>query len=490
MSEVVLTSELIESFAGVFLSPRYDDARPTAQFHRDGWKLYSSEVKQAMIIAPRDHAKSTAFTFDYILAEALFRKSRYIILIGSTEEMAQEQLVNISDELHENEDLRREFRISKFPVDSKTDVIVEMDDGYQFRILARGAEQRIRGRMWKGMRPDLMVCDDMEDDEQVESVDRRSKFRRWFFRAAKQALSKRGRIRVHGTILHEDSLLNRLRKNSVWKHLFYKAHAAFDDFSDILWPERWSEPELRLKRQEFIDDNDASGYSQEVLNDPFDNSEPYLRKVDFLPMSEEDHELPKLIAVGCDFAVSTRDKANRTSFTIGGKCHRNFVHFLDEYVGRWDTLEWIDVMFDIQLRYNPEVFFVEDGVIWKSILPTLNREMQIRDVWLNCHAVLPVKDKAVRGRAWQKKMRAGGCRFDKSAPWYPGFEAECLRFTGRGDAIADDQFDSAALLVKGFDLLAEVEEDDFEDEDEQEVNFHNRGMRSRNTGGRSQVTGY
>lgn len=486
MDKVTLSSELIESFAGVFLSPRYDDARPTAQFHRDAWKLYCSDVKQAMVIAPRDHAKSTALTFDYILAEALFRRSSYIILVGSTEEMAQEQLTNISDELHENEVLRKEFRIKSFPVDSKTDIVVECADGHCFRILARGSEQRIRGRMWKGKRPDLLVCDDMEDDEQVENADRRVKFRKWFFRAAKQALSKSGRIRVHGTILHEDSLLSRLRKNSVWQHLFYKAHEGFDDFSNILWPERWTEQELRAKRQEFIEDNDASGYSQEVLNDPFDNSEQYLRKSDFLPMDEADRRAPKRIAVGCDFAVSTKDRANRTSFTVGGKCSRNLLHYIDQYVGRWDTQRWMELMFDIQRKYSPDVWFVEDGVIWKSIAPTLYKEMQTRDIWLNCQPLLPVRDKATRGRPFQKRMSAGGCRFDKESDWYVPFEAELLRFTGRGDAIADDQFDSAAILAKGFDTLTEVEEEDFESEDEIEM----RMTDPRKYLGRSAVTGY
>jgi hypothetical protein len=490
VKRVELNSALIESFAGIFLSPRYDDARPTAQFHREAWDLYCSPCKQCMVIAPRDHAKSTALTFDYILAEVLFRNSDYVILIGATEEMAQEQMTNISDELHENEDLRREFKVSHFITDSKTDLIVEMADGHRFRILARGAEQRIRGRMWNGKRPNLLVCDDMEDDEQVENNDRRIKFRKWFFRAAKQALSKSGKIRVHGTILHEDSLLNRLKKNSVWKHKFYKAHKSFDDFSEILWPERWTKSELFMKRQEFIDDNDGAGYSQEMLNDPFDNSEQYLRKADFIAMTDADRDEPKLIAVGCDFAVSTGDKANRTSFTVGGKDTKNILHFIDQFVGRWDTLEWIDVLFDIQVSHRPEVFFVEDGVIWKSMYPTIKKEMQIRDIWMNFQTVLPVKDKATRGRPYQKRMRGGGCHYDKSAEWYPPFEAECLRFTGRGGAVADDQFDSAALLAKGFDLLAEVEEEDFMDDEEAEVIFHNRVHHSRNQGGRSSTTGY
>ena len=118
MKTATPSAELVEAFAGAYLSPRYDDAKPTPQFHREAWALYVSPCKQAGCIAPRDHAKSTGLTFDYILAEACFRWSDYIILIGSTEDKAAEQLSNISEELHTNEDLRIDFGIVAF--DSET----------------------------------------------------------------------------------------------------------------------------------------------------------------------------------------------------------------------------------------------------------------------------------------------------------------------------------------------------------------------------------
>ena len=76
--------------------------------------------------------------------------------------------------------------------------------------------------------------------------------------------------------------------------------------------------------------------------------------------------------------------------------------------------------------------------------------------------------------------------FDKDAEWYPAYEAENMRFTGTGDAMADDQFDSTAILVKGFELAADVEPEDFLDEDE----VYLRRTDPRDTGGRSAVTGY
>jgi len=401
--------------------------------------------------------------------------------------MAIEHLGDIANELRENEELIRDFKIREFVTDQKTDIIVKCEDGYEFRLIARGAEQKIRGRKWQGKRPGLIVFDDIEDDEQVENRDRRKKFRRWFFRACKQALRDGGKMRGHGTILHEDSLLSHLMRNREWNSVIYKAHAGFDDFTDILWPEKFPEKRLRSIRQEFINEGDSSGYSQEYLNDPFDFEDAYLRKDDFLPMKDDDYDTSKIVCAAVDFAVSKADAANRTSFSIGGKDINNILHFTDQRLGRWDSLEIVEEFFSVQKRHNPEMIFVEDGVIWKSIYPVLAREMQKRDIWISLKPIMPVKDKAVRGRSLQKRMRAGGCRFDMKAEWYPGFEAELLKFTGTSEATLDDQFDSAALLSRGFEEFREVEDDDFQTEEEEEFEHM---AKQYNHSGRSAVTGY
>lgn len=485
-----LTAELIESFAGMYLSPRYDDLKPTPPFHRAAWALYASDAPQCEVVAPRDHAKSSALTFDYGLAEVCFRTSDYVIIIGSTEDMAAEQLSNIREELAENEPLRQDFSIKEFEQDSKTDIIVRCTDGHRFRILARGAEQKIRGKMWKGKRPNLILGDDMEDDEQVENKERRAKFRRWFFRAAKQALSQSGKIRVHGTILHEDSLLNRLRKNKTWKHLYYKAHAGFNDFSNLLWPERWTEAKLKARRQEFIEDGDSPGYSQEFLNEPGDTANPFLRRDDWLPMYEEDFAKSMIMGVGVDFAISKKDKANRTSFTIGGKSSENLIYIRDQRVDRLDTLQIVEEFFSVQQAWKPACFWVEDGQIWKAVAPVLYKLMIKRDLFLNIIPRPATSDKAVRAVPFQKYHRARAMRFDKGASWYAGYEEECMKFKVESEATLDDQFDSTAHLVAGFEGMAEIEADDFTSEEEFRMEYESRRMRKTASAGRSAVTGY
>lgn len=494
-----LTAEMIEAFAGVYLSPRYDSPQPTPPFHRECWTRYCADDPAAATAAPRNHAKSTGLTHDFILANVCFRTEDYVIMVGSSEEMAIEHLGDIANEFRENEHLIRDFKVKGFLVEQKTDIVIECEDGHQFRIVARGAEQKIRGRKWRGKRPGLIVCDDLEDDEQVENKDRRRKFSRWFFRACKQALRDGGRIRVHGTILHVDSLLNHLMKNKSWKSRLYKAHKAFNDFTQILWPEKFPEQRLRQIRTEFVSEGDAAGYSQEYLNDPQDNDDQYIKKDDMLPMqfTQGDklvnyHDFYMQRAVGVDFAISKEDTANRTSFIVGGKCVDNTVCVIGNVTKRLDTLEIVDAFFTIQERWSNGqedfTFYAEDGVILKAVMPILFSEMKTRGVFLKIEPVQAIKDKAVRARGFQKRSRAGAMRFDKAAEWYDDYEAEILLFRADSEAMADDQFDGTAHLVNGLEDKQVDEEDELSDED---LEFYRQSRSTRAVNdGRSHITGY
>jgi hypothetical protein len=53
---IPFTSDLVEGFAGVFLSPDYDSAKPTPEFHREGWTLYCSQKPQCISYLPRNQS--------------------------------------------------------------------------------------------------------------------------------------------------------------------------------------------------------------------------------------------------------------------------------------------------------------------------------------------------------------------------------------------------------------------------------------------------
>ena len=405
-------------------------------------------------------------------------------------------LGDIKQELSENEDLIALFGIKKFIKLSETDIIVQMDDGHKFRVMAKGSEQKVRGRKWNNKRPDLILCDDLENDEICNNSDRREKFRRWFYGALLPTKSDDGKVVIVGTILHMDSLLERLMPStgspyteykglkcfstkplSSWEAIKYKAHN--EDFTQILWPEKYSGDSFRALRQRFMEQGMPDMYSQEYLNYPIDESSAYFRRDDFLPLNETDSEQTLVYYAAIDFAVSTRERSDFTVIAIVGVDSLGAISVRDIRRGRWDAQQIVEEMFLVHARYKPELFVVEQGVIHRSISPFLTKEQQNRGVYINLYPMTPTKDKLSRARSLQARLRAGNVRFDKEATWYPALEDEMVRFPKDRH---DDQVDALSWIGLALDVMSEaptakeVEDQDWEDEHDDSLEYTGRSL--------------
>lgn len=433
------------------------------------------------------HAKSTAVTLSYGLSTLLFQEREFMLLVSDTESQACLFLGQIKQTLQENEDIidlfgirRNENGIVQFVKDTESDIIVEFEDGKKFRIIAKGAEQKLRGLLWSGKRPDIIICDDLENDEIVMNKDRREKFKRWFYGALLPCRSKEGIIRYVGTILHMDSMLENFmpRENDkltvveglktyttrrgLWKSVKYKAHNS--DFSLILWPEKHSAEELKAIKQDYTERGIPDVYSQEYLNIPIDESTTYFKRADFLPMKEEDRKKKFNYYISSDLAISEKERADWSVFLVGGVDEDGRLYIINVIRDRMDGFTIVDTMLALQRLYNPIAFGVEDTQISKAIGPFLNLAMMEQNTYISLVPLKPHKsDKVTRARSIQARMRAGGVKFDKTADWYQTFEDELMTFPR---ARHDDQVDCMSYLGLMVDKLIEAPTKQEEEEEE------------------------
>lgn len=480
----MLNAAKVAGFVNSFLISRYDNPVPIAAFHREMWEDMTGEDTRIARAAPRSHAKSTAVTHTITLAKFLFRERNYGIIVSDTESQASQFLGDIKTELLENTDLRDLFGVKRIVKDAITDIIVEMDDGHQFRIQALGAEQKVRGRKWRNYRPDFIVCDDLENDEMVENDERREKFRNWFFKALLPSLSKSGQIIVVGTILHMDSVLMRLMNNKSWNSKLYKAHSGFDDFTGILWPEQWPEEDLKKIRQGYIDDGYSEGYAQEYLNDPISHSEAFFRKEDFKPIEDDMRQLATSNYAAVDLAISDADRSAYTVIVVGGLDNSRRLLIKQVLRFRGDANDIINAMFEVQKLYDIQLWKVEQGQIKLTLTGPLYEQMNSTGTYLNIVPGVPTKDKRSRARAIQARMRAGGVYFDKEADWFPSFEQELIQFP---KGTYKDQVDAIAWLGIA---INELTEGPTSFEQEEEAYLEARKEYGSEYIGRNATTGY
>lgn len=504
--KIQLTAELIEGFAGSLLSPRFDIPAPTPPCHREWWELCCSSYKRVAIAAPRGHAKSTAITKAYTLAAVLFRTRDFVLVISDTYKQAVLFLGEIKNELASNEPLRELFGIEEFETDREDDIIIRLKDGYRFRIMALGSEQKVRGLLWTGKRPNLMVADDMENDEIVMNPDRREKFRNWINNALLPALSDDGIVRWVGTILHMDAALERnmpkdRSPNTIhtelksymaqpldgWMSVRYKAHN--EDMSKVLWPIKWSKARFKELQALFIAQGNPEGYYQEYLNRPIDPTNAFFKKDDFQEFDKGDTEkdwgyCPTYLSL--DGAFSTKERRDWCAFGIGSLDEKGMLYLRHVIRERMDTKDVVETIARLQQVYKFNTLLIGKGAYEKGIGPFLSDEIRKRGKFLHIEAIPETIDKRLRAQSIRGRMRVGGCKFNKRAAWYPDLEQEMLEFD-RGTH--DDQVDMMSLFGMYLDKLMnaptreEIKEfETFEDDHRLEKLDPNQG--------RNPMTGY
>lgn len=508
----MLTADTIAGFSGSLLQRNFDGAVETPECHLEWWDLCCSKERYVAIAAPRRHAKTTAITTTYTLANLLFRERSYVLIVSDTVTQAVQFLGDIKRELSNNDQLRQLFKVREFIKDADDDFICVCEDGYMFRVQAKGSEQKVRGLIWNGKRPDLIVCDDLENDEIVMNKDRREKFRNWFYGALLPVISYRGIVRYVGTILHTDSLLERLMprlsdkktvnetlkvystKKSAWKAVKYRAHDP--EMKYFLWETMainaakqeglfTAKQYFTYLRESFIEQGLSEKYSQEYLNQPIDESHTFYKRNDFLPMQEADYERSVHFYITGDLAISEAERADYTVFVVSAVDENKHIYIRDVIQSRLDGKEIVDTILALERTWHPEVFGIEEMQVSKAIGPFLREEMIKQNTFPNLVQLKHQgKDKHARARSMQARTRAHSVRFDKNGEWYQAFEDECCTFPR---ARHDDQFDAFAYLGMLLDVV--IESPTKEEQEEEEYMYELNASEDQNDG-RNQITGY
>lgn len=302
------------------------------------------------IEAPRGHAKSTTFTFKDSIHAAVYGYKHYEIILSDSSEQAEGFLADIKTELEENAALREDFGELMGKV-WKASVIL-LSNGS--KIEAIGSGKKIRGRRHKQWRPDLILCDDLENDENVNTPEQRQKLRSWFDKAVSECGDTYTDIVYIGTLLHYDSLLANVFRKAAYKTRKYQgviqwavhtelwdawealytsltdpehdktALAFFEankaemlEGTEVLWEEKWSYYDLMRKRV----DIGPAAFNSEIQNDPIDPANCAFQEEWFDFWDEEgkqqpDFSDPRFLFIGANDPSLGKNKKSDTSSII------------------------------------------------------------------------------------------------------------------------------------------------------------------------------
>lgn len=200
---------------------------------KDAKTISRAKGSRNVVAAPRGHAKSTNFTFKDSLHAVLYGYKHYILILSDSSDQAEGFLEDIKTEIEENGNIIMDFGSLKGEKAWRSGIIVTKND---IKVEAIGSGKKVRGRRHRNWRPDLIVLDDIENDENVNTSDQRKKLKNWFDKAVSKAGDTYTDIMYIGTILHYDSLLSNVLKNPRYKAKTYRAVISFAK-NEKLWEE-------------------------------------------------------------------------------------------------------------------------------------------------------------------------------------------------------------------------------------------------------------
>lgn len=315
--------------------------------HTDAKEISRTDGCRRAIEAPRGHAKSTTFTFKDSIHAAVYGYKHYEIILSDSSEQAEGFLADIKTEFEENAAIREDFGNLEGKVWKA--MVILLSNGT--KIEALGAGKKIRGRRHKQWRPDLILCDDLENDENVNTADQRKKLRNWFYKAVSKAGDTYTDIVYIGTLLHFDALLANVANNPSYKTVKYQGvisfatntelwdawEAIYTDLSNdarqedakeffetnkaemlegtaVLWEQKLSYYDLMVIR---VSEGEAS-FNSEIQNEPIDPenctfNEEWFDYYDDDGKTTPDFSEPRFIFVGSNDPSLGKNKKSDTS---------------------------------------------------------------------------------------------------------------------------------------------------------------------------------
>lgn len=238
---------------------------PTAEFQKEIFSLTQNEdYQQAVIVAFRGSAKSTIVTLSNPIWSIVGNpQKKFVLIVSQTQQQARFHLSNIKEELEQNTLLTHDFNIHIDHEDEwRYDSLVLSSYGARIHSVSIG--ESMRGLREKQYRPDLIICDDIEDLNSVKTQESRDYTFDWFNKTLVPMGKPTTKIMVVGNLLHEDSFIKRMEdkiKNDS-KDKIFKSYPLIDENGKILWSGKYP-TQIAIEREKSMLSYDA--WMQEYL---------------------------------------------------------------------------------------------------------------------------------------------------------------------------------------------------------------------------------
>jgi predicted phage terminase large subunit-like protein len=419
----------------------------TADFQKEIMHhLESSATENFYVVAFRGSGKSTMVTTAYPIWAILGKQQKkFCIIFCQTRAQAKQHMMNIRTELEGNDLLKKDLG----PFQEESDEwgshsLVFRKHGA--RITVASSDQSIRGLRHNEHRPDLIICDDVEDVQSTKTREGREKTYNWLRGEVIPSGDRRTRLVIVGNLLHEDSLLMRI-KEEIGKGKakgVFKEYPLIDKNEVCLWQGKYKTL-ADLEEEKMKVSSDVSWQREYLLRiipteDQVIHSE-WIQYYDDLPGIQ--HRAYRGTYAGVDLAISASDAADFTTVVsahIYGRRDKVRIYVLPNPIAqKLNFPAQVELMKDFkrtQMPKSSDLLFVE-SVAYQEALPQM---LELHGI--NANAVKPKGDKRTRLSLTSTSIKSGVIKFPRQ-----GCEDLIQQLIGFGVEKHDDLADAFSLLI-------------------------------------------
>lgn len=442
-----ITRESLEMFISFYLGKylKY----PSPEFHHIIFRHLQNEALGMIgIVAFRGSAKSTIVNLAYSLWAILGKQQKkFVLIVAQTQEQARQFITNIKEELEHNELLKADLGpFQEEDNEWRSSSVVIPKYGARIRVIS--IEQSIRGSSYLQNRPDLVICDDIENTESIKTIENRDKT----YFSVKSELIPAGDIDTRfifiGNLLHHDSTLMRLKDDmKAMKDSIFVMFPLLDADGKSLWPGKYPSPEAIQKEQLKIS-NEVVWQREYLLRIIPDSGQvilpTWISRYTTFP-ARDSKELPfRYTAIGIDLAISKKDSADFTTAVSAdvyghGDDMRIYIHAypINKRLSSYEATDAIDKVYQGLKSYSYPKVFVEDVGMQSFFIEMLKKQKSI-----DAEGVKPKGEKRERLALISYLLQGGKVFFPEK-----GVEVLTAQLLGFGSERHDDLADAFSLLL-------------------------------------------
>lgn len=285
-----------------------------APFHERFFEIAEKKVRHAAVLAFRSSGKTTVLTQFYpIWALVGEQQKKSIIIISQTQHQARSHLSNIKAELERNGILKTDLGPFEEQDEAWNSGAIFIGK-YNAKITALSREQSLRGLRSKQYRPDLIICDDVEDIASTRTLESRNATFTWYTSEVMPMGDENTKVLYIGNLVHEDCTIERLR-NAIEKNGFKSEYLRIgivdETTGESSWPARYPDRDAIDALRHSIPDEDA-WYREFELRIP-EGIARLVSRSDIQHYDQLPSESPHLLLIGVDLAISEAQSADYTA---------------------------------------------------------------------------------------------------------------------------------------------------------------------------------